>query len=458
MRRPPPPRVRRVWWETWQVTDIVAKLDLFAGVPLVLQVLFWVAFLITLTSFVSVLALVAAAAQSRRQRKREHEGVELHESDFLWVFLVPALNEAVTIADSVARLQATTATNAVIFVINDGSDDATGGILAAMNEPRLRVLTRVGPHARLGKAAALNDAYRRVRDDLLLEERFTRWAHDRVIIGVVDADGRLTPQAPDAVAWHFSNPRVGGVQTLVRIYNRQGFLRFSQDVEFGSFGFLYQAGRSAWGTANMGGNGQFNRLSALDDIADETGPWRDRLTEDQDLGVRLLQAGWAGAQENRVTIEQQGLASLRRLYRQRTRWAQGSWQALPLLGGVWHTRTSLIGRIDAVYYLLTPVLQFTVGLVFAATLVLAVVFDVPFIPGSVIVLFLFLSLGFGPGFLSLLLRGDGRRGILLAALFTIPYAAYSWLVFPVLAVSLVRQLTGRTGWTKTAREALGTRN
>ena len=438
------------------MTDIFAQMDLFAGVPLALQVLFWIAFSITLTSFVSVITLVAAAAQSRRRRKREHPGTELHESDFLWVFLVPALNEEVTIADSVARLQATAATNAVIFVINDGSDDATGSIVAAIDEPRLRVLTRSRPNARLGKAAALNEAFRRVRDDLLTEERFARWTPDRVIIGVIDADGRLAPQAPGAVAWHFSNPRVGGVQTLVRIYNRQGFLRFSQDVEFGAFGLVYQAGRSAWGTANMGGNGQFNRLSALDDIADETGPWRDRLTEDQDLGVRLLQAGWAGAHENRVTIEQQGLASLRRLYRQRTRWAQGSWQALPLLSDAWRTRTSLIGRIDAVYYLLTPVLQLTVGVVFAATVVLAVVFDVPFIPGSVLVLFLFLSLGFGPGFLSLLLRGDGRRGILLAALFTIPYAAYSWLVFPVLAVSLIRQLMGRTGWTKTAREALDT--
>jgi 1,2-diacylglycerol 3-beta-glucosyltransferase len=440
------------------VTDIPSQLDLFEGVPFVLQVLFWIALSITLTSFVSVFTLVAAAAQSRRRGKREHPEMELHESDFLWVFLVPALNEEVTIADSVARLQATAASDAVIFVINDGSDDATGSILAAIDEPRLRVLTRVVPHARVGKAAALNEAFRHVRDDLLTEDRFARWTPDRVIIGVVDADGRLAPQAPNAVAWHFSNPHMGGVQTLVRIYNRQGFLRFSQDVEFGSFGFVYQAGRSAWGTANMGGNGQFNRLSALDQIADETGPWRDRLTEDQDLGVRLLQAGWSGAQENRVTIEQQGLASLRRLYRQRIRWAQGSWQALPLLGGTWRARTSLIGRIDAVYYLLTPVLQLIVGMVFAATLVLAAVFDVPFVPGSVIVLVLFVSLGFGPGFLSLLLRGDGWRGVLLAVLFTIPYAAYSWLVFPVLAVSLIRQLMGRTGWTKTARETLDTRD
>lgn len=46
----------------------------------------------------------------------------------------------------------------------------------------------------------------------------------------------------------------------------------------------------AWGTAGLGGNGQFNRLSALDEIADHDGPWHDRLTEDQDLGLRLIAA------------------------------------------------------------------------------------------------------------------------------------------------------------------------
>ena len=45
-----------------------------------------------------------------------------------------------------------------------------------------------------------------------------------------------------------------------------------QDVEFSVYGYLFQAGRDDWGTAGMGGNGQFNRLSALDDVADEAGP------------------------------------------------------------------------------------------------------------------------------------------------------------------------------------------
>ena len=115
---------------------------------------------------------------------------------------------------------------------------------------------------------------------------------ERVIVVVVDADGRIAPTAPHFVAAHFEDPQVGGVQALVRIYNRTGFLTQMQDVEFSVYGSVYQAGRNHAGTAGMGGNGQFNRLSALDAIADGDGPWRNRLTEDQDLGLRLLAAGW----------------------------------------------------------------------------------------------------------------------------------------------------------------------
>ncbi len=95
----------------------------------------------------------------------------------------------------------------------------------------------------------------------------------RVIVVIVDADGRLGPGGPALRRRRTSPIRVvGGVQSLVRIYNRQRFLTWMQDVEFSVYGFLFQAGRNGWGTAGMGGNGQFNRLSALDAIADEAAP------------------------------------------------------------------------------------------------------------------------------------------------------------------------------------------
>ncbi len=105
------------------------------------------------------------------------------------------------------------------------------------------------------------------------------------------------------------------MQSLVRIYNRHHLLTWFQDIESSIFGRLFQVGRNRWGTAGMGGNGQYNRLAALASIdtaqqPDEDrqiasrGPWRDRLTEDQDLGLRLMVAGWSCRQDNRASIEQ----------------------------------------------------------------------------------------------------------------------------------------------------------
>lgn len=396
-----------VWW------------NLFQGLATPIQVLFWIVLAIGLSSVFSVSVLAINAA---RQRHLIHGDPKRSsaESDYLWVFMVAALNEEITIADAVGRLSETEASNRVILVINDASDDSTGDILSSMETPDLHVLTRSLPNARRGKAAALNDAYRYLLASVLNEPRYSTWSRERVIVGVIDADGRLDSHAPSAVARHFSSRQIGGVQTLVRIYNRRGYLTWGQDVEFAIFGLLFQAGRTWWGTANMGGNGQFNRLSALADVADDIGPWRDRLTEDQDLGVRLSQKGWRCAQENSATINQQGLHSLRRLYRQRTRWAQGAWQSLPLLRGVRDSRVGFVATCDLIYYLLTPLLQLITGI----------------------------------GFIALLHRGRGLGGTLLAITLSLPYLVYSWILFPVLVRSLLRHLTGSTGWSKTAREQL----
>lgn len=430
-----------VWW------------NLFQGLALPLQFLFWIVLAIGLSSVFSVSVLAFNAARQRHLIHGDPKRPSA-ESDYLWVFMVAALNEEITIGDAVGRLSETEASNRVILVINDGSDDATGDILAKLDAPDLHVLTRHLPNARIGKAAALNDAYRYLLSSVLAEPRYAHWSRERVIVGVIDADGRLDPHAPRAVARHFSSRQIGGVQTLVRIYNRRGYLTWAQDVEFSIFGKLFQAGRTWWGTANMGGNGQFNRLSALIDVADATGPWRNRLTEDQDLGVRLIQKGWRSAQENSASINQQGLHSIRRLYRQRTRWAQGAWESLPLLRGVRHSRVGFIATCDLIYYLLTPLLQLITGIGFICAVVINFFRDVPFIPASIPILLFFISLGYLPGFIALLHRGRGLGGTLLAVVLSFPYLVYSWILFPVLVRSLFRHLTGSTAWSKTAREHL----
>jgi cellulose synthase/poly-beta-1,6-N-acetylglucosamine synthase-like glycosyltransferase len=279
-----------------------------------------------------------------------------------------------------------------------------------------------------------------------------------VIVVVVDADGRLDPGAPHTLAGRFAEARVGGVQCRVRIYNRRPVLTWLQDVEFGIYGGLYQAGRGWWGIAGMGGNGQANRLSALDDLRtdSDSGPWRNRLTEDQDLGLRLLRAGWVCDHDNTTSVHQQGLSHLRPLYRQRTRWAQGNLQAL---GHLREVPEMPIGprRLEVAAYLLSPILQAFVGVTFLLAVILYLA-GVASLVGerSYLQLLPILVVSVGGLWLGCLARSRGRgvRGVLLATATVPVYAMYSWLIWPVLFRAALRQFSGRGSWAKTAREPL----
>jgi 1,2-diacylglycerol 3-beta-glucosyltransferase len=400
---------------------------------------------------VVALSLWTVALYLRGQRAilRAREPSPTEADEWTWVFLVPALNEEVTIADSVERLVGLPLARRLIVVIDDASDDRTPAILGRLAHPDLHVLRRDLPDARRGKAAALNAAYRMLGGLLDGVDR------QRVIVVVVDADGRITPAAPGFAAVHFRDPRVGGVQALVRIYNRGSFLTRMQELEFAVYGRVYQAGRNAAGTAGMGGNGQFNRLAALDAIAVGGGPWRDRLTEDQDLGLRLLGAGWRSHQEVRAEVHQQGVSRLRPLLRQRTRWSQGNLQAFDLASAIWRSPLPRLVRIEELAYLLMPIWQGIVGVSVIVAGVLAALGAAPIVPAPEQIPIVYV-LAFGNTTLGCLASraAGGARSWLRALVLGHVYAVYTWILFPVLARSTARQLAARRDWARTDREPL----
>lgn len=417
----------------------------FEGLPLAWAVLFTICLVVVVAMFCWTLLLFV---RGHKAIVRPPEPPPQGADAFSWVFLVPALNEEVTIADSVQRLIELPVAQRRVVVIDDGSDDRTAEILAAIDHPDLFVLRRRAPDARQGKAAALNFAYRS------LAEHHDR---ERTIVVIVDADGRLRASAPHYAASHFADPRVGGMQSLVRIYNRQHLLTWLQDVEFSVYGHLFQAGRDHWGTAGMGGNGQFNRLSALDSVADEEGPWRDKLTEDQDLGLRLIAAGWEGRQDLRAAVDQQGLSKLRPLFRQRTRWSQGNLQAMALWRQVLQSPPGRAARIEQLAYMLMPIWQGIVGLGLLGALFLALTGTAPFWgagPTWQLVFFYVLAFG-GTAMGCVAARSEqGPLGWLKGFLIAQVYTPYTWFLWPVLMRSTARQLSSRGNWAKTEREPI----
>ena len=127
----------------------------FSGLPPAIQVLFSIAFLIILMMLVWTGILFFLGLEA--DRNPPDPGGE-EDSD--WIFLVPALNEEVTIRDSVERLEQVPLERKRIVVINDGSDDGTGEVLRRSTLP-ISCDAPGTPDARKGKAAALNFACRR---------------------------------------------------------------------------------------------------------------------------------------------------------------------------------------------------------------------------------------------------------------------------------------------------------
>ncbi|WP_405216951.1 glycosyltransferase [Agrococcus sp. Ld7] len=435
----------------------------YQGLPLPLQLLLVVLLGLAVIGFVVVSVLIVQGVRERRRQRRAV--ADAQEQEFLWVYLVPALDEEVTIADSVGRILDVEATNRVMLVIDDGSGDRTPEILADLQTrtPGLQVLRRELPNAQHGKSAALDDAWRYLHEHVLEQRAYRHWSTDRIIVGIVDADGRVAADSPRVLAGAFADERIGGVQSLVRIYNRGHILTWAQHLEFAITAFVYQLGRSRWGTANMGGNGQYMRLAALDDLVVEDslptgierGPWRDRLTEDQDIGVRMMRAGWHGSQTVLTTVDQQGVTDVRRLLRQRIRWAQGAWQTVPTLRSGRELRSALASRIDHLLYLLAPALQTVMGAGFIAALAMLLVGNVAWLGSSPAFIVLFTVISIGPVYAALVVVAPGGAWSPLVALAYLPvYLAYTWLIWPAFTVGLVRELLGVHGWAKTAREPL----
>ena len=121
------------------------------------------------------------------------------------------------VADAVASVLAQTAGNLELIVVDDGSTDATPDLLAAVRDPRLRVMRQ----ARTGLTRALNRALGAARgalvarldaDDVALPERLARqraFLQQRPDVGLlgsaareIDADGALVrvvqPPAEDS--------------------------------------------------------------------------------------------------------------------------------------------------------------------------------------------------------------------------------------------------------------------
>ena len=373
-----------------------------------------------------------------------------------YAFLVPCLDEEVVLDATLGALVANAGNRARVIVVDDDSADATAAIAHTWVPRGVELVCRHSPDARRGKGAALNAGLAYLRASLAPGED--------VVVGVIDADGRLDHGALAVVDAALVDPEVGAVQLPVRIANRhqpghrgRSLLTRFQDLEFVGFSFVLQAARHHVGTVGLGGNGQFTRLSALDTLG--SAPWSDCLAEDLDLGLRLVVAGWKVSFGTGASVAQQGVVTPRALLRQRTRWVRGHlqcWARVPAL-----LRAGLPRRVvaDLLVYLVGPVLVMAISAAMAFSVldglarlagittqlaqawplrVLAVVADAAAVVPLVILAAVYR-------------RRAGDVGRFTAAALAAGLVVYNLVWYLANWQALLATLCRRSGWTKTAR-------
>jgi len=395
---------------------------------------------------------------------------------FSWHLFIPARDEAAVIGHTLKHLLDSFPT-AHMWVVDDASKDDTAGIVSDVESGRVHLVPRHLPHARTGKGDALNAAYQAL--DEWLPSEVDR---HRVIVGVLDADGLPAANCLDVIAADhlFGDTEVGAVQICVRMVNRDERRPFPaagspanflgrllvrmQDLEFRAPISAIQMIRQRTQTVGLGGNGQFARLSALDDICEgDQRPWRGSLLEDYELSLHLLLAGYRSEYTMDTLVDQEGLPSLRRLLTQRTRWGQGTMQCGAYLPRIWASRkVTTVGAIEASYYLMQPWLQL-LGTILYPIPVLVLGINIWRYPGEMaqflanggwMLIILFAVLGLGPFVMwgPLYARRCERSvGTVRSVGYGFAYSLFITTFYITCWRAFFRILSGRRGWAKTRR-------
>ncbi|MFE6233595.1 glycosyltransferase [Cellulosimicrobium sp. NPDC057862] len=423
--------------------------------------------------FIAYVVVIVVPYLRRRRRATGEPGA------FEWHFFVPCRDEEAVIDGTVTYLRTTF--GAHVWVIDDDSDDRTGRIVAAHAEvdPRVHLVQRRRPEARTGKGDALNTAYAQLLDFLGPDADL-----DKVIVAVVDADGRPAANCLEVCAGDtlFADPEVGAAQIEVRMVNRdereptpgagrlKNFLGRTlvrmQDMEFRTVIAAIQDTRRHTKTVGMGGNGQFTRLSALTSLDSGDGrAWRGSLLEDFELGVHLLLAGWRSEFTADTWVDQEALFDGRRYLTQRTRWGQGVMQCGRYWRAVWSSTTiPNIGMIEMSYYMLQPWLTLLGTIVYPVPLVLLAArltahpdqLATFLSQGGLALLLSYLLLGLGPFILwgpIYVLRCETTQPMWRGIGWGLAYVVYVYGFYITTWRAFGRILTGRSGWAKTRRNA-----
>ncbi|NMM17612.1 MAG: glycosyltransferase [Cellulomonas sp.] len=395
------------------------------------EVTTWALVVIGLLSLLRLLvSFPLAVVHRRRSRKTVRRSPGTDEGHTVTV-LIPAHNEQATIATTMAALARVRGPLVQVIVAENGSTDVTAATARdeAARHPHIAWdIRECGP---VGKAGALNACLSDVVGDVVV---------------LLDADTVLDPDFVTAVLPHFDAPGVGAVAGNVKVGNRHLLLGRLQAFEYISSLALDRRAQAQLGVVSVvpGAAGAFRR-----DALVRVGGWPSRtLTEDADLTVELLAAGWKIPYESGAISWTEAPATVRELLQQRRRWSYGTTQVTELHRHRMMLRSSgRLGLIGLPWLTLSQVILPALGPVVDLFLVWLVLNGDWAIAASMLAL----AIAIDAAVATWALRSDGES---LRFLLLLPAARFLWRPLMLFAVAggLRSWILGRAvGWNQATR-------
>ena len=236
----------------------------------------------------------------------------------LFSIVIPCHNEERQIGDAIEQLLKLDYPDYEIIAVDDGSTDKTASILNELCNKHEKVRA-VYLKENQGKGAALNTGCMVARGDLIL---------------TIDADTLLDSNALKWMAWHFHDfPRVGAITGNPRVLNRTTLLAKIQTGEYATIiGLIKRSQRLLGKVLTVSGVIAAFRKQAIASV----GFWdTDMLTEDIDITWKLEKQFWDVRYEPRAISWVLVPETIKGLWRQRLRWAQGGIEVLRKHKDIW---------------------------------------------------------------------------------------------------------------------------
>lgn len=377
--------------------------------------------------------------------KKQKEVTPYETLPFVSIF-IPAHNEEFTIEKTVRSVCQTQyhiddEPQYEIIVVNDGSTDSTGEILASLKDEysQLKIVTRHPPRSGKGKGFVLNDALTLSRGE---------------IIGVFDADTNIKPDYLMTVI-QYLNGDIDGVQSRVKMFNKdENFLARMQHVEFASFGNTLVAKDNLSFTGFLGGNGQFVKKQAIIDC----GRWDGfAVTEDLNLAIKIILNGGKIRYCGECAIYQEAITDWRAFFRQRVRWAIGNFETLFVyLPQILRSKINLTKKFNVIEHISFYSFNLLIFFGFIITLLNAISWfffhnvtlirmEAPLIVG------ILSAIAFFPGIMIALLRDHPSAGEFIKDI--VKYYVYCFHLIPLFFLTMYTMMTRKERkWVKTVHK------